>query len=134
MKIHTQIRQTLVAEISKKFKKVKEVINGKPSFVDIENNSPVVAVFISNVAPTDYLDGTNTGTLHIYLMMKSAAREDSLDKLAQEILDSNIVELSLRGLTESVVFSSFDYEQDDESGTWIGADIQYTITYTFEDL
>lgn len=133
MKIHTDIRRVLVAEISKQFKKVREVINGKPSFVDIENNSPAVAVFISNVTPTGYLDGTNSGTLHVYLMMKSAAREDSLDKLAQQILDSNIVEFSLSSLTESVAFSAFDYEQDEESGTWIAADIQFTITYTFGD-
>ncbi|HDR1123401.1 TPA: phage tail protein [Pasteurella multocida] len=133
MKIHTEIRKKLVADISKRFKRVKEVINGKPSFVDIENNSPVVAVFISNVTPTGYLDETNSGILHIYVMMKSAAREDSLDKLAQEILDSNIVESSLSSLTESVVFSSFDYDQDEESGTWIAADIQFAITYTFGD-
>ncbi|EIG27851.1 phage minor tail protein U [Haemophilus paraphrohaemolyticus HK411] len=109
--------------------KVKEFSNGKPSFTDIETQSPTVAVFISNVTPTGYLDGTLHATLHVAAFMRSASREDDLDKLAQEIYESGIVEESLVSLTETTAFSSFDYEQDEQMATWIAADIQYNITY-----
>lgn len=129
MKIHSKIRQAVIDALQPHLPKVKEFSNGKPSFTDIETQSPTVAVFISNVTPTGYLDGTLHATLHIAAFMRSASREDDLDKLAQEIYESGIVEESLASLTETTAFSSFDYEQDEQMATWIAADIQYNITY-----
>lgn len=119
MKIHSEIRRAVIDRLTAHLPKVKEFSNGKPSFSDIENQSPTVAVFISNVTPT----------LHVAAFMKSASREDDLDKLAQEIYESGIVEESLSSLTETTSFSSFDYDQDEQMATWIAADIQYNITY-----
>ena len=129
MKIHSKIRQAVINALKPHLPKVKEFSNGKPSFTDIETQSPTVAVFISNVTPTGYLDGTLHATLHVAAFMRSASREDDLDKLAQEIYESGIVEESLVSLTETTAFSSFDYEQDEQMATWIAADIQYNITY-----
>lgn len=129
MKIHSEIRQAVIDALKPHLPKVKEFSNGKPSFTDIETQSPTVAVFISNVTPTGYLDGTLHATLHVAAFMRSASREDDLDKLAQEIYESGIVEESLVSLTETTAFSSFDYEQDEQMATWIAADIQYNITY-----
>ena len=129
MKIHSKIRQAVIHALQPHLPKVKEFSNGKPSFTDIETQSPTVAVFISNVTPTGYLDGTLHATLHVAAFMRSASREDDLDKLAQEIYESGIVEESLVSLTETTAFSSFDYEQDEQMATWIAADIQYNITY-----
>ena len=129
MKIHSEIRQAVINALKPHLPKVKEFSNGKPSFTDIETQSPTVAVFISNVTPTGYLDGTLHATLHVAAFMRSASREDDLDKLAQEIYESGIVEESLVSLTETTAFSSFDYEQDEQMATWIAADIQYNITY-----
>ena len=129
MKIHSEIRQAVINALKLHLPKVKEFSNGKPSFTDIETQSPTVAVFISNVTPTGYLDGTLHATLHVAAFMRSASREDDLDKLAQEIYESGIVEESLVSLTETTAFSSFDYEQDEQMATWIAADIQYNITY-----
>ena len=121
--------QAVINALKPHLPKVKEFSNGKPSFTDIETQSPTVAVFISNVTPTGYLDGTLQATLHVAAFMRSASREDDLDKLAQEIYESGIVEESLSSLTETTAFSSFDYEQDEQMATWIAADIQYNITY-----
>ena len=129
MKIHSEIRRAVINRLTDHLPKVKEFSNGKPSFSDIENQSPTVAVFISNVTPTGYLDGTLQATLHVAAFMKSASREDDLDKLAQEIYESGIIEDSLSSLTETTSFSSFDYDQDEQMATWIAADIQYNITY-----
>lgn len=129
MKIHSEIRQAVINALKPHLPKVKEFSNGKPSFTDIETQSPTVAVFISNVTPTGYLDGTLHATLHVAAFMRSASREEDLDKLAQEIYESGIVEESLSSLTETTAFSSFDYEQDEQMATWIAADIQYNITY-----
>ena len=129
MKIHSEIRQAVINALKPHLPKVKEFSNGKPSFTDIETQSPTVAVFISNVTPTGYLDGTLQAILHVAAFMRSASREDDLDKLAQEIYESGIVEESLSSLTETTAFSSFDYEQDEQMATWIAADIQYNITY-----
>lgn len=129
MKIHSEIRQAVINALKPHLPKVKEFSNGKPSFTDIETQSPTVAVFISNVRPTGYLDGTLQATLHVAAFMRSASREDDLDKLTQEIYESGIVEESLSSLTETTAFSSFDYEQDEQMATWIAADIQYNITY-----
>lgn len=129
MKIHSEIRQAVINALKPHLPKVKEFSNGKPSFTDIDTQSPTVAVFISNVTPTGYLDGTLHATLHVAAFMRSASREDDLDKLAQEIYESGIVEESLSSLTETTAFSSFDYEQDEQMATWIAADIQYNITY-----
>ena len=129
MKIHSKIRQAVINALKPHLPKVKEFSNGKPSFTDIETQSPTVAVFISNATPTGYLDGTLHATLHVAAFMRSASREDDLDKLAQEIYESGIVEESLASLTETTAFSSFDYEQDEQMATWIAADIQYNITY-----
>ena len=86
MKIHSEIRQAVINALKPYLPKVKEFSNGKPSFTDIETQSPTVAVFISNVTPTGYLDGTLQATLHVAAFMRSASREDDLDKLAQEII------------------------------------------------
>lgn len=129
MKIHSEIRQAVINALKPYLPKVKEFSNGKPSFTDIETKSPTIAVFISNVTPTGYLDGTLQATLHVAAFMRSASREDDLDKLAQEIYESGIVEESLSSLTETTSFSSFDYDQDEQMATWIAADIQYNITY-----
>nr|DAR92933.1 MAG TPA: minor tail protein [Bacteriophage sp.] len=129
MKIHSEIRQAVINALKPHLPKVKEFNNGKPSFTDIETQSPTVAVFISNVTPTGYLDGTLQAILHVAAFMRSASREDDLDKLAQEIYESGIVEESLSSLTETTAFSSFDYDQDEQMATWIAADIQYNITY-----
>ena len=58
MKIHSEIRRAVIDRLTAHLPKVKELSNGKPSFSDIENQSPTVAVFISNVTPTGYRDGT----------------------------------------------------------------------------
>ena len=65
--------------------------------------------------------------------MKSAAREDDLDTLTQEIYESGIVESSITTLTENIAFTAFDYEQDDQMATWIAADLQYAITYEVDN-
>ena len=129
MKIHSEIRKAGINALKPYLPKVKEFSNGKPSFTDIETQSPTIAVFISNVTPTGYLDGTLQATLHVAAFMRSASRDDDLDKLAQEIYESGIVEESLSSLTETTSFSSFDYDQDEQMATWIAADIQYNITY-----
>ncbi len=129
MKIHSEIRKAVINALKPYLPKVKEFSNGKPSFTDIETQSPTIAVFISNVTPTGYLDGTLQATLHVAAFMRSASRDDDLDKLAQEIYESGIVEESLSSLTETTSFSSFDYDQDEQMATWIAADIQYNITY-----
>lgn len=129
MKIHSEIRQSVINALKPHLPKVKEFSNGKPSFADIETQSPTIAVFISNATPTGYLDGTLQATLHVAVFMRSASRVDDLDKLAQEIYESGIVEESLSSITETTSFSSFDYDQDEQMATWIAADIQYNITY-----
>lgn len=133
MKIHSKIRQAVIDALRPHLPKVKEFSNGKPSFTDIESQSPAVAVFVSGVSPTGYLDGTMKATLHVACFMKSAAREDDLDKLTQEIYESGIVESSLTTLTENIAFTAFDYEQDDQMATWIAADLQYAITYEVDN-
>ena len=133
MKIHSKIRQAVIDALRPNLPKVKEFSNGKPSFTDIESQSPTVAVFISGVSPTGYLDGTMQATLHVACFMKSASREDDLDKLTQEIYESGIVESSLTTLTENIAFTAFDYEQDDQMATWIAADLQYAITYEVDN-
>ena len=65
MKIHSKIRKAVIEALRPHLPKVKEFSNGKPSFTDIETQSPTVAVFISGVSPTGYLDGTMQATLHV---------------------------------------------------------------------
>ncbi|MBV7389021.1 phage minor tail U family protein [Pasteurellaceae bacterium TAE3-ERU1] len=126
---HSKIRKQLVDVLKRSLPKVEEVVNGRMAFVDMEHAYPAVAVFISDVTPTDYLDGTVQATLHVALYMKSSERENDIDKLAEDIYQNEYVENAVADLVESVSFSYFDYQQDDEQANITAADIQYRITY-----
>lgn len=105
--------------------------DGRPAFIEA-NDLPVVAVYISDAAPTgETLDFDEwSATLHIEVFLKAVSPDSMLDSWVEQKIYPAIQDIpALSTLLETMSPQGYDYQRDDEMVTWGSADLRYSINY-----
>lgn len=135
MKIHTQIRQEVLALLQAKLPDVEYFYNGRPAFIDIEEQQLAIAVYLDEMScrGISVCNEQWQAQLHIVIYLKSIEdAEDELDHWAERIRraiygnDGNFAHL------DSISLSQYQYEQDQTQRTWFTATLVFDVEYPNE--
>lgn len=130
MKIHSQIRAEVLELLQQKLNEVEHYYNGRPAFINIDEEQLAIAVFIDEAFchATTVCDEQWRAELNVAIYLKSVDDgENELDEIAQQVADClQTAEFqSLNGLT----LNAYSYEQDQQQRTWYVANVQFDIEY-----
>ncbi|MFW9303899.1 phage tail terminator protein [Glaesserella parasuis] len=137
MRIHTQIRSEVVELLEQQISDVEHYYNGRPTFIDIDEEQKAIAVFLHEA----YCDGiTNCdeqwqAQLNIAIYIKSIDNgESELDEIAQQIAEVMQTTQSGTGFEhiDNLELSQYSYEQDQQQRTWYVANLIFNIEYQRE--
>ena len=137
MRIHTQIRSEVVELLEQQISDVEHYYNGRPTFIDIDEEQKAIAVFLDEA----YCHGiTNCdeqwqAQLNIAIYIKSIDNgESELDEIAQQIAEVMQTTQSGTGFEhiENLELSQYSYEQDQQQRTWYVANLIFNIEYQRE--
>lgn len=132
MKIHSKIRDEIVALLQANLPDVDHFYNGRPSFINIDEEQQAIAVFLDEATFTQYTTCNETweANLNIAIYIKSVENgENELDDLAQKVVD--ILDKNQLETVNDISLSGYSYEQDQQQRTWYVANIQFDIEYEF---
>lgn len=130
MKIHSQIREDVLRLLEKHINDVEYFYNGRPSFINIDEEQRAIAVFIDDAFCQEQTacEEQWQAKLNVAIYIKSVEDgENELDDIAQQVADClQTAEFThLDGLT----LSAYSYEQDQQQRTWYVANVQFDIEY-----
>lgn len=134
MKIHTQIRQEVLALLQAKLTDVEHFYNGRPAFIDIEEQQLAVAVYLDEMTchGMSVCSEQWRSQLHITIFLKSVEdAEDELDDWAEKIRIV-IDEHADFALLDDIALSQYQYEQDQNQRTWFTATLVFDVEYPNE--
>ncbi|WGE69898.1 phage minor tail U family protein [Actinobacillus equuli subsp. haemolyticus] len=130
MIIHSQIREEILECLKQALPNEINWYNGRPSFIDIDEEQSAVAVFIdeANCTPVTACHEEWEAKLNIVLYQKALNdAETRLDKTAQNVVDV-LQEVEFKNLS-AMQLSGYTYDQDEQHSTWHIAIIQFEINY-----
>lgn len=130
MQIHTKIREEVTALLQKKINDVEYYYNGRPTFINIDEEQKAIAVFIDEAFCHEITacEEQWQAKLNVAIYIKSIEDgENELDDIAQQVADClQTAEFKhLDGLT----LEAYSYEQDQQQRTWYIANVQFDIEY-----
>lgn len=129
MIIHTQIREEIIETLQNALSE-KHWYNGRPSFIDIDEEQSAVAVFIedANCTPVTACYEEWEAKLNIVLYQKALNdAETRLDEKAQAVANA-LQAVEFQHLS-AIQLAGYTYDQDEQHSTWHIAVIQYDINY-----
>lgn len=130
MKIHTEIRSEVTALLQRKISDIEYFYNGRPSFINIDEEQCAIAVFIDDafLHEMDMCDAQWQAKLNVAIYIKSVENgENELDEIAQRVADC-LREAEFTHL-DSIALTAYSYEQDQQQRTWYVANVQFDIEY-----
>ena len=130
MQIHTQIREEVTALLQKKINDVEYFYNGRPTFINIDEEQKAIAVFIDEAFCHEITSCEEQwqAKLNVAIYIKSIEDgENELDEIAQQVADClQAAEFEhLNGIT----LAAYNYEQDQQQRTWYISNVQFDIEY-----
>lgn len=134
MIINTKIRKEVLSLLQAKMSDVEHFYNGRPSFIDIDEEQVAVAVYLDdiNCHGDTVCSDVWQAKLHITVYIKSIeSPEDELDEFADKIISivSNHSEFTYLG---DLSLAHYRYEQDENQRTWHMATLVFEIEYPHE--
>lgn len=131
MKIHSKIRQEVLALLRTHFTEIAYFYNGRPAFIDIEEQQLAVAVYLDEMTCQSItVCGEQWHSqLHITIFLKSIDEaENELDDWAEKIrtvIDQHATFTHL----DDIALSQYQYEQDQNQRTWFTATLIFDVNY-----
>ncbi|MDG6236047.1 phage tail terminator protein [Glaesserella parasuis] len=137
MRIHTQIRSEVVELLEQQISDVEHYYNGRPTFIDIDEEQKAIAVFLDEAYCHDITncDEQWQAQLNIAIYIKSIDNgESELDEIAQQIAEVMQTTQSGTGFEhiDNLELSQYSYEQDQQQRTWYVANLIFNIEYQRE--
>lgn len=130
MIIHTQIRTEIIDHLKKALPKMENWYNGRPSFIDIDEEQSAVAVFIEDAIcqPITTCHEEWEAKLNVMLYQKALNHAETLlDETAQQVADT--LQTVENQYISTLQLASYLYDQDEQHTTWHIAIVQFDITY-----
>ncbi|MDM3447995.1 phage minor tail U family protein [Citrobacter sp. Cb027] len=127
---HTDIRNAVLNALEETINGVT-LYDGLPAVVE-DGDFPVIAVYLTDAVYTgEEMDAdTWQATLHINLFLPAQIPDAELDGWMENHIYPAIENTTaLAGLITTMVPQGYDYQRDQEMGSWSAADLTYTITY-----
>ncbi|MDE8035740.1 phage minor tail U family protein [Actinobacillus equuli subsp. equuli] len=136
MLIHTQVRQQVLALLNGKIEGIAHYHSGMPSFVDVDSETPALAVFIEEATcePISVCEEEWTATLNVAVYLKSFLREDDLDAYLEQVdsLFKQAQEADGLDFLSGFQLSGVSYQLDTQQNSWVSGVISYSISYLRE--
>ena len=137
MRIHTQIRSEVVELLEQQISDVEHYYNGRPTFIDIDEEQKAIAVFLDEAYchSITNCDEQWQAQLNIAIYIKSIDNgESELDEIAQQIAEVMQTTQSGTGFghIDNLELSQYSYEQDQQQRTWYVANLIFNIEYQRE--
>ncbi|MDG6474309.1 phage tail terminator protein [Glaesserella parasuis] len=137
MRIHTQIRSEVVELLEQQISDVEHYYNGRPTFIDIDEEQKAIAVFLDEAYchSITNCDEQWQAQLNIAIYIKSIDNgEGELDEIAQQIAEVMQTTQSGTGFEhiDNLELSQYSYEQDQQQRTWYVANLIFNIEYQRE--
>nr|DAQ03624.1 MAG TPA: minor tail protein [Bacteriophage sp.] len=134
MKIHKKIRHQIFNLLNTNIIGVENYYSGRPLFIDIDQETSAIAISIDDISceQINLCHREYTATLNISTYLKTAAGDDELDDIAEQIkqrLDSAIASDELAETIQEIDLMSYEYEQDTTNRTWFVSSLKYQIKY-----
>ena len=136
---NNHVRQKVLEFLQKKFQDqqltIEQWFNGRPTFVDFEEHTPAVAVFIDEcMADSVSFCGMElSADLNIQIYLKSGNdAQAKLDKLAEFILQSLTGDEYILSVVDTLQFAKYSYDQDSQQVSWHTATMTFNVTYSVE--
>lgn len=134
MKIHKKIRHQIFNLLNTNIIGVENYYSGRPLFIDIDQETSAIAISIDDISceQINLCHREYTATLNISTYLKTAAGDDELDDIAEQIkqrLDSAIASDELAETIQEIDLMSYEYEQDTTNRTWLVSSLKYQIKY-----
>ena len=134
MKIHKKIRHQIFNLLNTNIIGVENYYSGRPLFIDIDQETSAIAISIDDISceQINLCHREYTATLNISTYLKTAAGDDELDDIAEQIkqrLDSAIGSDELAETIQEIDLMSYEYEQDATNRTWFVSSLKYQIKY-----
>ena len=128
MLIHKKIREEVTA-LLRNGSIQAEFFSGRPTFINLDNEPTVIAVFLDEASREDVTTCDNEwrALLNIAIYHKSMTSEAELDDIAEQIV--NLLEGETFSNLDTMTLNQYHYEQDTQQRTWFIANLQYEITY-----
>ena len=134
MQIHKKIRHQIFNLLNTNIIGVENYYSGRPLFIDIDQETSAIAISIDDISceSIDLCHHEYTATLNISTYLKTAAGDDELDDIAEQIkqrLESAIASDELAETIQEIDLMSYEYEQDSTNRTWFVSSLKYQIKY-----
>jgi phage minor tail protein U len=134
VKIHKKIRHQIFNLLNTNIIGVENYYSGRPLFIDIDQETSAIAISIDDISceQINLCHREYTATLNISTYLKTAAGDDELDDIAEQIkqrLDSAIASDELAETIQEIDLMSYEYEQDTTNRTWFVSSLKYQIKY-----
>lgn len=134
MLIHKKIRHQVSDMLKSSINGVENIYSGRPLFIDIDQETSTIAISIDDISceQINLCHREYTATLNISTYLKTAAGDDELDDIAEQIkqrLDSAIASDELAETIQEIDLMSYEYEQDTTNRTWFVSSLKYQIKY-----
>lgn len=130
MIIHSQIREEILNCLKQALPSESNWYNGRPSFIDIDEQQSALAFFIDEAycTPVTTCHEEWEATLNVVLYQKALNEaQDLLDEKAQKVADTlQAVEWTT---LSDLQLTAYTYDQDDQHASWHLAIIQFHIEY-----
>lgn len=133
MKIHSQIRSEVLKLLEKAVKEVEYFYNGRPSFINIDEELKAIAVFLEEASCQEITTCEEQwqAKLNVAIYIKSVDNgEDELDEITQQVADC--LQTAEYSHIDNLMLSAYTYEQDQQQRTWYVANVQFDIEYKRE--
>lgn len=134
MQIHKKIRHQIFNLLNTNIIGVDNYYSGRPLFIDIDQDTSAIAISIDDISceSIDLCHHEYTATLNISTYLKTAAGDDELDDIAEQIkqrLESAISSDELAETIQEIDLMNYEYEQDATNRTWFVSNLKYQIKY-----
>lgn len=133
MQLHKKVRQEVFNVLNRNITGIEHYYPSRPLFVDIDQESSVLAVFLDDVqcTPVGLCAREWDSILNIAIYLKTTEGENELDDLTE--LVSNFIDEAIQDdqfkYINTIALQELVYEQDTQNRTWFVANLRYQITY-----
>lgn len=134
MNIHNEIRKEVIDFLTNNISEVEYFHNGIPKITDLDNELPLISVFINNAQADQNVIGYQEweADLNIVTYAPFFQGEEFLDEISEKIYNA-ILPHQFNNISVKYV-QGYDYEFDDQSSAWVSSLISYRINYKFEQI
>ena len=130
MLIHNKIRMEFLELLKREINGIVRFQNGRLFNADLERECPAVAVYIDEIEfePITACNNAFNSILNVEVYVKPSAGEDGADEIAQSISDA-ISNANFNSI-DDISLTAYAYLHDEDQAAWVGARLQYSISYS----